>query len=122
MARCRKTCSCRPAHFPAVFANHAYCWLVAATLRQELPLRLVRVTDCWRYCVPGDWDLWSRLLAMGVRHAHLDAVTAVHFGDYFGTAVNRAAISAIAVSQSISSNVPSSRRRSGDVSRFVWFW
>lgn len=40
MARCRKTCSRRPAHFPAVFANHAYCWPVAATLRQELPLRL----------------------------------------------------------------------------------
>jgi len=32
--------------------------------------------------------------------------------------MKRCAISLIAVSQSISSNVPSSRRRSGDVSRF----
>lgn len=44
--------------------------------------------NCWRYCVPGDWDLWERLLSMGVRYTHVDAVTAIHFGDYFG-AVNR---------------------------------
>jgi GT2 family glycosyltransferase len=44
--------------------------------------------NCWRYCVPGDWDLWERFLSMGVRYAHLDTTTAIHFGDYFG-AVSR---------------------------------
>ena len=42
--------------------------------------------NCWRYCYAGDWDLWERFLAMGVVHAHLHEVTAIHMGDYFGPA------------------------------------
>ncbi|HEX7817099.1 glycosyltransferase [Dyella sp.] len=38
---------------------------------------------CWKYFYPGDWDLWERLLDMGVRHTHLPDITAVHHGDYF---------------------------------------
>jgi predicted O-linked N-acetylglucosamine transferase (SPINDLY family) len=36
--------------------------------------------SCWKYCNPGDWDLWDRFLTMGVRHAHLPLVTAIHHG------------------------------------------
>jgi predicted O-linked N-acetylglucosamine transferase (SPINDLY family) len=35
---------------------------------------------CWKYYNPGDWDLWDRFLTMGVRHAHLPLVTAIHHG------------------------------------------
>ena len=42
---------------------------------------------CWKYFHPGDWDLWERLLAMGVRHAHTEEVTAIHHGDYFRASV-----------------------------------
>jgi GT2 family glycosyltransferase len=35
---------------------------------------------CWQYAYPGDWDLWERLLEMGVSHAHLNQVTAIHHG------------------------------------------
>lgn len=38
--------------------------------------------ECWRYCCPFDWDLWSRLLEMGAHHGYLDQVTAIHYGDY----------------------------------------
>lgn len=46
---------------------------------------------CWKYFYPGDWDLWERLLAMGVTHAHHPHVTALHHGDYFRTNVLDAA-------------------------------
>lgn len=39
---------------------------------------------CWRYYYPSDWDLWERLLVMGVSHQHHDGVTAIHHGDYYG--------------------------------------
>jgi len=42
---------------------------------------------CWKYFHPGDWDLWERLLDMGVRHAHTDEIVAVHHGDYFRSSV-----------------------------------
>jgi len=42
---------------------------------------------CWKYFCPGDWDLWDRLLDMGVRHAHTDEITAIHHGDYFRSSV-----------------------------------
>ncbi|WP_426662766.1 glycosyltransferase [Rhodanobacter aciditrophus] len=42
---------------------------------------------CWKYFYPGDWDLWERLRDMGVRHAHSEAVTAIHHGDYFRASV-----------------------------------
>ncbi|MET0331936.1 MAG: glycosyltransferase family 2 protein, partial [Dyella sp.] len=42
---------------------------------------------CWKYFYPGDWDLWERLLAMGVTHAHCAQVTALHHGDYFRSGV-----------------------------------
>ncbi|MGC1549885.1 MAG: glycosyltransferase [Rhodanobacter sp.] len=38
---------------------------------------------CWKYFYPGDWDLWERLLQMGVSHAHAPLVTAIHHGEYF---------------------------------------
>lgn len=38
---------------------------------------------CWKYFYPGDWDLWERLLEMGVRHVHVDRPVAIHHGDYF---------------------------------------
>lgn len=44
-------------------------------------------TTCWKYCCPGDWDHWERLLEMGVRHVHADVTTAVHHGDYFRSTV-----------------------------------
>ncbi|GIX26340.1 MAG: hypothetical protein KatS3mg123_0221 [Burkholderiales bacterium] len=34
----------------------------------------------WKYFYPADWDLWERFLEMGVTHAHLPRVTAVHHG------------------------------------------
>lgn len=36
--------------------------------------------NCWRYCYPGDWDLWERFLDMGVRHAHTPRIVGVHHG------------------------------------------
>ncbi|HEX8778420.1 MAG TPA: glycosyltransferase [Rhodanobacter sp.] len=42
---------------------------------------------CWKYFRPGDWDLWERLLDMGVRHAHTDEIVAIHHGDYFRSSV-----------------------------------
>ncbi|MBD8881906.1 glycosyltransferase [Rhodanobacter sp. 7MK24] len=41
----------------------------------------------WKYCCPGDWDTYERLLAMGVTHAYMNATTAIHHGDYFRTSV-----------------------------------
>ncbi|RDS81862.1 glycosyltransferase [Dyella psychrodurans] len=38
---------------------------------------------CWKYFYPGDWDLWERLLDMGVRNIHAPRITAIHHGDYF---------------------------------------
>ena len=38
---------------------------------------------CWKYFYPGDWDLWERLLQMGVSHTHVAQTTATHHGDYF---------------------------------------
>jgi GT2 family glycosyltransferase len=38
---------------------------------------------CWKYFYPGDWDLWERLLQMGVSHTHMAQPTAIHHGDYF---------------------------------------
>jgi GT2 family glycosyltransferase len=38
---------------------------------------------CWKYFYPGDWDLWERLLEMGVRHVHNHRIVAIHHGDYF---------------------------------------
>lgn len=38
---------------------------------------------CWKYFYPGDWDLWERLLHMGVSHTHVAQATAIHHGDYF---------------------------------------
>lgn len=37
----------------------------------------------WKYFYPADWDLWERFLEMGVTHAHLPQVTAVHHGPPF---------------------------------------
>ena len=39
--------------------------------------------SCWKYFYPGDWDLWERLLQMGVSHTHVARATAIHHGDYF---------------------------------------
>src|SRR5476649_2251872 len=39
--------------------------------------------DCWKYFYPGDWDLWERLLQMGISHTHVAQATAIHHGDYF---------------------------------------
>lgn len=39
--------------------------------------------QCWQYYCPGDWDLWDRFMAMGVKRAACNRVTAVHHGDYF---------------------------------------
>jgi len=39
--------------------------------------------DCWKYFYPGDWDLWERLLQMGISHTHVTQATAIHHGDYF---------------------------------------
>lgn len=36
---------------------------------------------CWRYFCPGDWDLWERLLAIGVTHVHIPKVTGIHHGN-----------------------------------------
>ncbi|WP_297574237.1 rhamnan synthesis F family protein [uncultured Deefgea sp.] len=40
--------------------------------------------NCWRYCYPGDWDLWERFLAVGITHIHLPKITAIHHGDVLG--------------------------------------
>lgn len=36
--------------------------------------------SCWKYFYPGDWDLWERFLQMGVTHAYLPRVSAIHHG------------------------------------------